>query len=118
MQCLRDRFNENLFFIRLPGTAFVVLLLFASSNLTAQLATTDKQLSEIDQGEITLSIGDGFIFGESDARPDGDRSKLDLYVQDIRHGVSLAAFAGCTYDFRRTTERSFRAVGFAARRAP
>ena len=45
-------------------------------------------------GEITLRIGDGFVFGDSTASPDGDREGLDLLVQDIRHGVSLATLAG------------------------
>jgi RNA polymerase sigma-70 factor (ECF subfamily) len=44
--------------------------------------------------EIVLRIGDGFVFGEDSVRPDGDRATLDLYVQDIRHGVSLATLAG------------------------
>tara|TARA_R110002096_G_scaffold33456_2_gene96692 strand:+ start:14041 stop:15606 length:1566 start_codon:yes stop_codon:yes gene_type:complete len=45
-------------------------------------------------GEMTLRIGDGFVFGDQEASPDGDRKSLDLLVQDIRHGVSLATLAG------------------------
>ena len=45
-------------------------------------------------GEITLGIGDAFVFGEAAARPDGDRKQLDFLVQDIRHGASLACFQG------------------------
>ncbi len=75
-----------------PPLAIVLLLL---GSATGQSAKMDEQL-RVEKGKITLSIGDGFVFGESEPRSDEDRSKLDLYVQDIRHGASLAAFAGCT----------------------
>ena len=71
----------------------VVLLLLG--NATGQSAKVNEQ-PQVEKGKITLSIGDGFVFGEDKPRPDEDRSKLDFYVQDIRYGASLAAFAGCT----------------------
>ena len=96
MKFFQTDFNDNLFFFRLVVPTFSLLLLFANGNLTAQSTKEDQQQTQQEKGEITLSIGDGFVFGEADARPDKDRSKLDVYVQDIRYGVSLAALAGCT----------------------
>ncbi len=58
------------------------------------LARASTRRGPAASGEITLRIGDAFVFGEDQVRPDGDRSQLDLYVQDIRHGVSLGTLAG------------------------
>jgi len=93
---LKATFTLKVFLARPLVVACVALLVFASNGISAQLETKGKPKAEVDQSEITLSIGDGFVFGESEARPDGDRSELDLYVQDIRYGVSLAAMVGCT----------------------
>ncbi len=62
----------------------------AAAERSAVAATTSAA------GEIELGIGDAFVFGDALPRPDGDRTVLDLYVQDIRHGVSLATLAGST----------------------
>jgi hypothetical protein len=75
--------------------SIALCLLPGNNNLIAQSEGSDDS-PESTRGEITLSIGDGFVFGETEVRPDEDRSSLDIYVQDIRYGVSLAALAGCT----------------------
>lgn len=46
------------------------------------------------RGEVTLHIGEAFVFGDRGPIPDRDRSSVDLYCQDIRHGVSLACPQG------------------------
>ncbi|MEE9391949.1 MAG: RNA polymerase sigma factor [Planctomycetota bacterium] len=62
-------------------------LAFAVAPITAQLSTVSK-------GEVTLRIGDAFVFGEKGPIPDRERSTLDLYCQDIRHGISLSCPQG------------------------
>lgn len=74
--------------------ASVPSMLGVSAEASRQSAGTSAARAPVGSGEITLRIGDGFVFGEDQVRPDGDRSQLDLYVQDIRHGVSLGTLAG------------------------
>ena len=83
-------------FLRSGLLAFVFFILAGSCNLIAQDEKAADEKPDTRRSEITLSIGDGFVFGETNARPDKDRSNLDLYVQDIRYGVSLGALAGGT----------------------
>jgi len=40
-------------------------------------------------GRIILRIGDGYVFGETSIRADGDDDTCDIVCQDIRHGASL-----------------------------
>ena len=82
-----------------PGVFALALVFFIFAGYGDLMAQDEKDADEkpdTGRSEITLSIGDGFVFGETEARPGKDRSNLDLYVQDIRHGVSLAAMIGCT----------------------
>ena len=92
MRCLQSSFS---FFdlCRIATLLSIVLLLVG--NVFGQPTKNDEQ-PQVEKGKITLSIGDGFVFGEADPRSDEDRSNLDFYIQDIRHGASLAALAGCT----------------------
>jgi hypothetical protein len=42
------------------------------------------------ENEVWLAIGEGYVFGEPSVRRDAPRDSLDLYCQDIQHGISLA----------------------------
>jgi len=91
--------NKNFFvamFLQAGLWAIALGIFSGSHDLVAQDESAANEQTTTVPVEITLSIGDGFVFGETEARQDRDRDKLDLYVQDIRHGVSLSALVGCT----------------------
>lgn len=44
--------------------------------------------------ELTMHIGEGYVFGEGALRARDDRDQADLYCQDIRHGASLYCSEG------------------------